>query len=154
MKRSLVIVLLSIVGPAWSQVVDIGGTSADHTLRQSLRVPLNGVVSILLPSGQRALIQFTHIHNTAAEYRWKYHPSSGGKTQLGAGAVVEKYEEMAPRNDDGHEVLPLPGHDVIVRAGEIRAEYSAAGPDYCYLYFNPKRAKVALLTADAFDRDP
>jgi hypothetical protein len=115
---------------------------------------MHGVISISLPSGQRALIQFTKIQDTAAEYRWKYRPSSGGSIQVGTGMVIEKYEEMAPRSGDGHEVLPLLGHDVIVRAGEIRAEYSAAGPEYCYLYFNPKRATVALVSADAFGKDP
>jgi hypothetical protein len=154
MKRILVILLLGLTGPAWSQIVDIAGTSADSSRRESLRVPTNGVISILLSSGQRALIQFTKIHESAAEYRWKYRPSSGGDTQVGTGMVTEKYEEMAPRDGDGHEVLPLPGHDVIVRAGEIRAEYSAAAPGYCYFYFNPKRAKVVLGNAEDFAKGP
>ena len=153
MKRIVVVALLGITVPAWSQVVDIAGTSADSTLRESLRVPINGVISILLPSGQRALIQFTKIHDSAAEYRWKYRPSSGGDLQVGTGMVIEKYEEMAPRNGDSHEVLPLPGHDVIVRAGEIRAEYSAGETGYCYFYFNPKRAKAVLGTVDDFGKD-
>jgi len=153
MKRILVILLLCLTGAAWSQVVDIAGTSADSSRRESLRVPLNGVISISLPSGQRALIQFTEIQDAAAVYRWKYWPSVGAQVQVGTGRVIEKFEEMAPRNGDGHEVLPLPGHDVIVRAGEIRAEYSAGGTDYCYFYFNPSRAKAALLAADAYGND-
>jgi hypothetical protein len=51
-------------------------------------------------------------------------------------------------------MLPLPGHDVIVRAGEIRAEWSAGGVEYCYVYFNPKRATAKLVSAAAFDEDP
>ena len=153
MKRILVVAILGLAQPAWSQLVDISGTSADAMRRESLRVPVNGVVSISLPSGQRALIQFLRIQGAAAEYRWKYFPSSGGAIQVGSGTVVEKLEEMAPRDGDGHEVLPLPGHDVIVRAGEIRAEYSAGGSDYCYFYFNPKRAKAVLVAATAFGND-
>lgn len=153
MKRLVFIMLLGLVAPCWSQVLDIAGSSAESSRRESLRVPLNGVISISLPSGQRALIQFVKIHDSAAEYRWKYFSSSGGGMQVGNGVVTEKLEEMAPRNGDGHEVLPLPGHDVIVRAGEIRAEYSAGGTDYCYFYFNPTRAKATLVTAGAFGND-
>jgi hypothetical protein len=153
MKRILVIVLLSLSGTTWPQVVNIAGTTRDSASRESLRVPISGVISVSLPSGQRALIQFTKFHDSAAEYRWKYRPKSGGNVQIGTGMVIEKYERMAPVNDGSYPVLPLPGHDVIVRAGEIRAEYSPGSAEYCYFYFNPKRAKAVLLKADAFGKD-
>jgi len=152
MKRILAIALFGLMGPSWSQVVDIAGTSANSARRESLLVPINGVISISLASGQRALIQFTKLHDGAAEYRWKYRRGNGDAVQVGTGMVTEKYEEMAPRNG-AHEVLPLPGHDIIVRAGEIRAEYSSRDTDSCYVYFNPDRAKAAVLSADAFGKD-
>jgi hypothetical protein len=154
MKRILVIVILCLVWPAWPQVVDIAGTTADSAHRESLRIPINGVISISLPSGQRALVQFTKFDDTAAEYRWKYRSSAGGNIQVGTGMVVEKYERMAPQNDGSYPVRPLPGHDVIVRVGEIRAEFSSGGAEHCYFYFNPRRANVVLLNADAFGEDP
>jgi hypothetical protein len=154
MKRILALLLFSLTGAAWSQVVDIGGTSKDHSLHKSLRIPPRGVVAVSLPSGQRALIQFSKLGDTSAEYRWKYRRTPKADVQVGIGRLFEKYEEMAPREGGGHEVLPLPGHDVIVRAGEIRAEWSAGGIEFCYIYFNPKIATATLVSAATFDAGP
>jgi hypothetical protein len=71
----------------------------------------------------------------------------------GTGSVAEKYERI-PEGPDTSHVVPLPGHDTIVRAGDLRAEWSSAGRDRAYLYYHPRHAKVTILPAAAFDREP
>lgn len=153
MKASATILLLTLSGVAVPQVVNIAGTTASSSTRESLRVPLNGVVHVSLPSGQWALIQFTSIADNSASYRWKYRKNPTAPIELGTGVVLEKYEHLPAREGHGHEVLPLPGHDVIVRAGEVRAEWSAGGDEYCYFYFNPKYAKASLELPSRFGAD-
>jgi hypothetical protein len=151
MKRLLVILtlVLPIVGAA--QVVNIAGYASGGS-RLSLKVPLNGVVRVVLPSGQWALIQFTALGDATAEYRWKYKRTAESNLEMGSGSVVEKYERFP--SPDGHatEVLPLPGHDLIIRAGEILGEWSAGGEEYCYFYYNSKLARAEIGDAKSFEK--
>jgi hypothetical protein len=154
MKVFATILLLTLSGVAAPQVVNIAGTTASSSTRESLRVPLSGVVQVSLPSGQWAVIQFISIGSKSATYKWKYRKNPSAPIELGTGVVLEKYEQLPARDGDGFEVLPLPGHDVIVRAGEIRAEWSAGGDEYCYFYFNPKYAKASLEPPSGFGTEP
>jgi hypothetical protein len=144
MKALATVLSLMLSSVAVPQVVNIAGTTASSSTRESLRVPPNGVVQVLRPSGQWAVIQFTSIDGKSATYRWKYRKNAAAPIENGTGVVLEKYERLPAREGGGSEVLPLPGHDVIVRAGEVRAEWSAGGDEYCYFYFNPKYAKASL----------
>jgi len=58
----------------------------------------------------------------------------------GVGEVAERYERItvAPNR---FEVLHLPGHDTLIRAGEIRAEWSSRDGRSGFFYYNPARAK-------------
>jgi hypothetical protein len=153
MKRLLVILALSLPTALAAQVVNIAGYAAGGS-RQSLKVPLNSVIRLVLPSGQRALVQFTSLGDATAEYRWKYKRTSESKLEVGSGSVVEKYERFPGRNGRGNEVLPLPGHDLIIRAGEIRGEWSAGGDEYCYFYYTSKLARVEVVGAASFEGNP
>jgi hypothetical protein len=153
MKVFATILLLTLSSVAAPQVVNIAGTTASSSTRESLRITVNGVVQVSLPSGQWALIQFISIGGNSATYRWKYRRSTSAPIELGTGVVLEKYEHLPAREGHGSEVLPLPGHDVIVRAGEIRAEWSAGSDEYCYFYFNPKYAKASVALPSAFGRE-
>lgn len=154
MKRLLAVLAFALSGVLWADIVNIFGSSEGGAMMESLRVPLNGVVVVNVPTGQRALIQFTEITDSTAEYRWKYRRSKSSVLETGKGSVRERYERSRPPDGNGDEVMPLPGHDVVVRAGEIRAEWSAAGDGFSYFYFNRKRAEVTLAGAEAFEKDP
>ena len=134
-----------------AQIVNIVGY-VEGGSRKSLKVPLNGVVRVELPSGQCALIQFTALGDATAEYRWKYRRTPDSKIETGSGSLVEKYERFPSRKGRGNEVLPLPGQDLIIRAGEIRAEWSAGGAENAYFYYNSKLARAELVAAKSFDK--
>jgi len=153
MKRLLVILALTLPTVLEAQVVNIAGYASGGS-RQSLKVPLNGVIRVVLPSGQRAMIQFTTLGAATAEYRWKYKRSPESQIEVGSGSVVEKYERFPGRNGHENEVLPLPGHDLIIRAGEIRGEWSAGGDEYSYFYYNSKLARVEVTGATSFEANP
>src|SRR5688572_17347942 len=153
MKRLLALFALSLPVVVAAQIVNIAGYATGGE-RQSVRVPLNGVLRIVLPSGQRALIQFTALGNSTAEYRWRYKRTPEGQLEIGSGTVVEKYESFPSREGRGNEVLPLPGHDLIIRAGEVRGEWSAGAEEYCYFYYNSKLAQVKSEPATSFEQTP
>jgi hypothetical protein len=154
MRCLLAIFALAISAAGHAQITDIAGCGGVDCTRQSLRVPLNGVVRFTLPSGQVALIQFVSFHESSADYRWKYRPAAKAAVTQGSGTVVEKYESFPARSGNGNQVLPLPGHDLIIRAGDLRAEWSLGGDKYGYVYFNPKFARGELLESPAFANDP
>lgn len=154
MRRLLVVIALAMSAPGHTQITNIAGCGNADCTRQTLKVPLNGVVRFTLPTGQVALIQFISFHETSADYLWKYRAAEKAVVTHGNGTVVEKYESFPARTGSGNEVLPLPGHDLIIRAGEIRAEWSLGGNKYGYVYFNPKLARGELLDGASFSRDP
>jgi hypothetical protein len=151
MKRIAMLLLLALPYVVTAQVTNIAGTSASSATRESLRVPLNGVVHVQLPSGQRALIQFTAIGENSATYHWVYKNDASSRVETGVGTVVEKYERLPAQAGRSSELLPLAGHDTIVRAGSIRAEWSKGGFKFCYFYFNPDRAKAILEPSAQFE---
>ena len=154
MRHIAFVLLISLPALVVGQVVNIAGKPIGSPRLVSVRVPINGVVVVSLSSGQRALVQFTSLHGNGAEYRWKYRRDSRSEQQVGTGSVLEKYEKLPALEGAGSEVLPLPGHDVIVRAGEIRAEWSTGGDQYCYFYYNPGLAQAAVEPAGRFDGEP
>ena len=154
MKLLFAVLIVALSGRVISQDYDVAKMTVNDTARESLKVPLNGVVHVVLPSGQSALIQFTKLAGASAEYRWKYRRSSEAQVQAGTGRVVEKYLENPAADGSSTQVKPLPGHNVVVRAGEILAEWSKGSDGYCYFYFSPSRAQATLLDANAFQVDP
>jgi hypothetical protein len=154
MRRLLTVLAFVMSIASQAQIVNIAGCGGVDCARQSLKVPLNGVVRFVLPTGQVALVQFVSFHQTTADYLWKYRAGPEGKVMHGHGTVVEMYESLPAPSGNGREVLPLPGHDLIIRAGEVRAEWSLGGDEYGYVYFNPKLARGELLDASAFAREP
>lgn len=154
MKLIAGILLFLLPGLAIPQVVNIAGKPIGGPRLESIRVPLTGVIAVSLASGQRALIQFTAMTAVSAEYRWKYRRHSDSKIEAGKGTVLEKYERFPAADGQGSEVLSLAGHDIVIRAGEIRGEWSTGGDKFCYFYYNPSLAKASLRGAQDFEGEP
>lgn len=151
MPRLLLVLTLLLPVVTAGQEVKIGSGGVGGA-QEALKVPLNAVVHVLLPSGQIALIQFTSIGNGTAEYRWKYRRAPGGGVSSGTGALVERYQGIPAGESRPVLVDTLSGHNVTVRAGEILAEWSSGGEGYCYFYFDSKLAHAKVLKAAAFER--
>jgi uncharacterized protein (TIGR02246 family) len=131
--------------------VDIGANGIRGS-QKALKVPLNGVVRVELPSGQIALVQFTAIAESFAEYRWKYRRTPGADVLSGTGRVEEKYQRHTTSEQHQSVVEALPGHDVTVRAGGILAQWSVGGGEYCYFYYDSKLARATVLKASEFEK--
>ena len=150
MPMLLVVLVLLLPAVSAGQEVKIGASHVGGT-QEALKVPLNAVVHVLLPSGQVALIQFTSLGNGAAEYRWRYRRAPGVETTSGSGTLVERYQGISERTSPPALLETLSGHDVTVRAGEILADWSAGGESYCYFYVDSKLARAKILEAAAFE---
>ena len=138
---------------AAGQLVDISYDQKNPQRRQSIRFRAMDVILIEAAAGQRAVVQFTVLGSRHGTYRWRYRRSGSSEVLSGVGTVQEKYEEVPDGPGRGH-VLPLPGHDTIVRMGELRAAWSWADERSAYLYYHPRRAKVTLLPAGSFETGP
>ena len=144
---------LLAVAPAAGQVVDVSYDEKTPERRQSIRFRAMDVILIDVLAGQRAVVQFTLMGSRHGTYRWRYRRSGSSKVVSGVGTVAEKYEEIPDSKGRGH-VLPLPGNDKVVRMGELRAEWSWADEQSAFLYYQPRRAKVTLLPAGSFEKEP
>jgi hypothetical protein len=152
MPRFPLVLALLLPFVAAGQEIKIGSSGVGGT-HEALKVPLNAVVHVLLPSGQVALIQFTSIGNGTAEYRWKYRRAPGVQVSSGSGTLVERYQSIPAGESPPVLVDTLSGHNVTVRAGEILAEWSTGGERYCYFYFDSKLARAKILEAAAYERN-
>jgi hypothetical protein len=151
MRRFPLALMLLLPVIASPQEVNVGanGVGGSH---KALKVPLNGVVRLSLPSGQVALIQFTSIGDRSAEYRWRYKRAPGGQESSGSGNVAERYQSVPATDPHSPLVESAAGHKAIVRAGELLADWSVGGERYCYFYFDSKLARAKVLSAAAFGR--
>jgi hypothetical protein len=138
---------------AAGQVVDVSYDQKTPERRQSIQFQAMDVIAIDVTTGQRAVVQFTVLGSRHGTYRWRYRRSGSSEVLSGVGNVAEKYEEIPDSKGRGH-VLPLPGNDTIVRMGELRAAWSWADERSAFLYYHPRRARVKLLPAGSFEREP
>jgi hypothetical protein len=139
-------------GPA-PPLVDISYDAKAPQKRQAVRFRAMEVLRIEVPNGPRAVVQFTELAARKGSYRWRFRRVGSTEVLTGTGTVAEMYEDIPDGPGRGH-MLPLPGHDTIVRAGDIRAAWSWADWKVSYLYFHPRRATVTVLPAEAFDKEP
>jgi hypothetical protein len=138
---------------AAEQLVDVSHDEKAPQKRQAVRFQTADVLLIEVVNGPRAVVQFTELGSRRGSYRWRCRRAGSGDVQSGVGTVAEKYEEIPDGAGRGH-VLPLPGNDTIVRAGDVRAAWSWADERWSYLYYYQRRAKVTILPAGAFDSGP
>jgi hypothetical protein len=136
-----------------AQLVDISHDEKAPQKRQAVRFQAMDVLLIEVATGPRAVVQFTELGARRGAYRWRCRRAGSGEVLSGAGTVAEKTEEIADGPGRGH-VLPLPGNDTIVRAGDIRAAWSWADDRVAYLYYFTRRARVTILPSGSFDKEP
>lgn len=136
-----------------AQLVDISHDVKAPEKRQAVKFQALDVLLIEVPNGPRAVVQFTELDAKRGSYRWRCRRPGSGEVVSGVGTVVEKYEEIPDGPGRGH-VLPLPGNDTIVRAGDIRAAWSWADDRVAYLYYYARRAKVTILGPASFANEP
>ncbi|HEV2695428.1 MAG TPA: hypothetical protein VG347_21210 [Verrucomicrobiae bacterium] len=125
-----------------------------------LTVTTNDVVLIRAESGAVAVFRFTSFAafttNSGphtASYRWRCRPTPSQSIQSGTGQVREDYDQKPSADGKGYDVTPRADHDPTVRAGGIEIEWSCGTESSGYLYYYPSRAKIQILSLDAFDRD-
>ena len=136
-----------------AQLVDISHDEKAPQKRQAVRFQAMDVLLIEVVTGPRAVVQFTELGAKRGTYRWRCRRAGSSEVLSGAGSVAEKTEEIPDGPVRGH-VLPLPGNDTIVRAGDIRAAWSWADDRVAYLYYYSRRAKVTVLPSASFDNEP
>jgi hypothetical protein len=146
-------VTAAIAAAAPPTLIDISYDAKEPQKRQAVRFQVDDVLLIEVKGGPRAVVQFTQLDARRGSYRWRFRRAGSSQVLTGTGTVVEKYEDIPDGKGHGH-MLPLPGHDTIVRAGDIRAAWSWADWKVSYLYYHPRRATVTVLPADQFDRQP
>jgi len=66
--------------------------------------------------------------------------------------VRESYDRK-PKADGGYEVTPKADHDTIVRAGDIKVEWSYGSLTNGWLYHQPGRVTIQVLSSSAFDKE-
>lgn len=135
-----------------AQLIDISYDAKAPQKRQSVQFRAMDVLRIEVPNGPRALVQFTELAARKGSYRWRFRRAGASEVLTGTGTVAEMYEDIPDGPGRGH-MLPLPGHDTIVRAGDIRAAWSWADWKVSYLYFHPRRATVTVLPPESFDKE-
>lgn len=131
--------------------VDIGSSVTEG--RQVLRFKTGDVFVIRAATGDQAAVQFVVIGSHHVEYRFRYRPRGSGQSVSGHDSAVERYR-IDRQSDDGDHVAELPGHDVILRIGKLRAEWSSAGPDEGFVYYDPRVATIRSVNGIDFDKLP
>ena len=134
-------------------LVDISYDETAPQKRQAVEFHVMDVLWIDVANGPRAVVQFTELGSRHGAYRWRCRRAGSAAVLAGEGVVAEKYEEIPDGPKKGH-MLPLPGHDPIVRADLIRAAWSWADERTAYLYYYPSRATVRILPSISFGHQP
>jgi hypothetical protein len=153
MKNShTIITFLALCGIASLLQAATEDISSDSTKRKSVSATTNDVLFIQTPSGASAVVQFKSFGPNEASYRWRYRASASLPVQSGSGRVLESYDRKLGANGR-YQLTPTAVHDTTVRAGDIHAEWSYASNTNGFLYFHTNRARIRILSGDAFDRD-
>jgi hypothetical protein len=125
-----------------------------------LTVTTNDVVLIRVESGAVAVFQFTSFGTfttnsgaLTASYRWRCRLAPSQSVQSGTGQVREDYDQTLNADGKSYEVKPRADHNPVVRAGGIEIDWSYGTESSGYLYYYPSRAKIQILSSDAFDSD-
>lgn len=155
MRAAAIWVAVSMTGASGfsAVLVDISHDEKAPQKRQAVRFQAMDVLLIEVPKGPRAVVQFTELGAKRGTYRWRCRRIGSIDIQSGVGTVAEKTEEIPDGAGHGH-LLPLPGNDTIVRAGDVRAAWSWADDRVGYLYYYSHRAKVTILPPASFDKEP
>ena len=135
------------------QLVDISFDEKAPHKRLAIEFHAMDVIQIELAKGPRAVVQFTEMGTRRGTYRWRFRRAKGGEVLTGVGTVAERYEEIPDGSKKGH-MLPLPGNDKIVRVGDIRAAWSWGDEEVGFLYYHAKHARLTILPAASFDKEP
>jgi hypothetical protein len=129
--------------------IDVTGSAPN---RKTVAATTNDVLLIQTPSGAAAVVQFTAFYSDGAAYRWRFRAPQSHTVQTGSGRVAESYAS-APQPDGRRLVTPKPAHDPIVRAGDIRIEWSYGSNTNGYVYFQTNRARIQVLSSSALGGD-
>jgi hypothetical protein len=134
---------------ACAPVTDLGADEWSTVWdRRSVEFAVGEVLLIETIYEERAVVQFTRVGETSS-YRWRYSGKSG-TTAAGNGQSVEKYATSGtPANT---LLTPLPGHDMTIRAGRVRADWVRTRAGAGRLSYLPRQAKVSVLPAESFNR--
>jgi len=142
----------SRVGPAEGEsVIDLGSSTTEG--RQVLKFKTGDVFVIHAATGERAAVQFVVIGIHHVEYRFRYRPRGSESLVSGHDRAIERYRRDRQDSSVAH-LTELPGHDVTLRIGELRAEWSSAGPDEGFVYYDPRVARIRNVTAIDFEKLP
>lgn len=140
------------VGPAeGDSTIDIGSSTTEG--RQVLKFKTGDVFAIQAATGERAAVQFVVIGIHHVEYRFRYRPRGSESLISGHDRAVEHYR-IDRHDSDGNHLSELPGHDVTLRIGKLRAEWSSAGPDEGFVYYDPRVASIRNVTGIDFEKLP
>ena len=120
--------------------------------RKALSAGLNQVVRVSNRNGAIALIQFIQFGPTNAVYNWRFRPTSNSLVTTGAGVVFENYDRRVDASGSVTLIHRGSPDDLIVKAGDYRLDWSYSSDTNGWLYYNPLREKVEVVTS-SFDVD-
>ena len=114
-----------------------------QTSRKALHVNINDVVLIKSTSDAVAVVQFTSFESGTASYRWRYRSAESESIISGKGQTRESYDSK-PAADGSVFVTPKADHDVTVRAGDLKVEWSSMNTTSGWLYYNSSIATMQV----------
>jgi hypothetical protein len=132
-------------------VIDIGSSTTKDG--QVLKFKTGDVFVIRAASGEQAAVQFVVIGIHHVEYRFRYRPRGTERLVSGHDRAIERYRSDRQDSDVAH-LTELPGHDVTLRMGKLRAEWSSAGPDEGFVYYDPRIATIRNVNGIDFEKLP
>lgn len=132
-------------------VVDIGSSTSQG--RKVLKFKTGDVFVIHAATGEEAAVQFVIVGVNHVEYRFRYRPSDSAQLVSGHDRAIERYR-IAGQDSEGDHLTELLGHDVTLRIGKLRAEWSSAGPDEGFVYYDPSLASIRPVKGLDFDKLP
>jgi hypothetical protein len=132
-------------------VVDIGSSTTQD--RQVLKFKTGDVFVVHTATEEQAAVQFVVIGIHHVEYRFRYRSRGTGRIVSGHDRAIERYRSDRQDSNVTH-LTELPGHDVTLRIGKLRAEWSSAGPDEGFVYYDARVASIRNVTGIDFEKLP
>jgi hypothetical protein len=132
-------------------VADIGSSATQD--RQVLKFKTGDVFVVHTATGEQAAVQFVVIGIHHVEYRFRYRSRGTGRIVSGHDRAIERYRSDRQDSNVAH-LTELPGNDVTLRIGKLRAEWSSAGPDEGFVYYDPRVASIRNVTGSDFEKLP